>query len=143
MPFLNVNEVDVENKRVLVRVGMDISVDNDGNIIDDQRIVSCIPTIQHLIDRNAKIILLMHIGRPKGFEKHLTTDNVAKRLSRMLFRPIEKVDGCIGEAVQKKIGQMKPGEIIFLENVFHYTNIYPRYQQFGLSVVSLKLINQE
>lgn len=120
MPFLNVNEVDVENKRVLVRVGMDISVDNEGNIIDDQRIVSCIPTIQHLIDRNAKIILLMHIGRPKGPEKHLTTDNVAKRLSRMLFRPIEKVDACIGEEVQKKIEQMKQGEIIFLENVrFH------------------------
>ncbi|MDO8643141.1 MAG: phosphoglycerate kinase [Candidatus Woesearchaeota archaeon] len=120
MPFLNVNEVDVENKRVFVRVGMDISVDSEGNIIDDQRIVSCIPTIQHLIDRNAKIILLMHIGRPKGVEKHLTTDNVAKRLSRMLFRPIEKLDACTGEEVQKKVEQMKPGDIIFLENVrFH------------------------
>ncbi len=137
MPFLNINEVDVENKRVLVRVGMDISVDNEGNIIDDQRIVSCIPTIQHLIDRNAKIILLMHIGRPKERERHLTTDNVAKRLSRMLFRPIQKLDACVGEEVQKKIAEMKPGEIIFLENVRFYEGETGNHDEFIQELAAL------
>ena len=110
MGFLNLNEVDVENKRVLVRVGMDVSVDKEGNILDDKRLVACIPTVQNLIDRNAKIILMLHIGRPKGNnpkeEPHLTTDNVARRLSRFLFKPIEKVDGCTGEEVKQKIDEL-------------------------------------
>jgi phosphoglycerate kinase len=120
MPFLNINEVDVENKRVLVRVGMDVNVDSEGNILNANRLVSCIPTIQHLVDRKAKIILLLHIGRPKNPEPHLTTDNVARRFSRFLFKPIEKLNECIGPEVLEKVNNMKPGEIVFLENVrFH------------------------
>ncbi len=110
----------MENKRVLVRVGMDVSVDKEGNILNADRLVSCIPTIQHLVDRKAKVILLLHIGRPKNPEPHLTTDNVARRFSRFLFKPIEKLNECIGPEVQEKVNNMRPGEIIFLENVrFH------------------------
>lgn len=118
MDFLNLDDVDVEGKTVIVRGGMDVSVDKEGNLLDDKRVVSCIPTIQNLVTRGAKVVLLLHIGRPKGrIVEHLKTDNVAKRLSRFMYRDIEKLDSCIGEEVNERVKRMKPREIIFLENL--------------------------
>ncbi len=119
--FNDLEKLDVEGKRVLLRAGMDVSVDKDGNILDDSRIVSCIPTLQHLIDRKAKLILLMHIGRPGGqVAENLKTDRVAERLSRFMFRKIDKLDGVIGKNVRERIERMEPGEMVFLDNVrFH------------------------
>jgi len=120
MEFLDLDDVEVEGKTVIVRGGMDVSVDREGNLLDDKRVVACIPTIQNLVTRKAKVVLLLHIGRPKGNEPHLRTDNVAKRLSRFMYRDIEKLDSVVGEGVRERIGRMKPGEIVFLENLrFH------------------------
>ncbi|NIP40286.1 MAG: phosphoglycerate kinase, partial [Candidatus Aenigmarchaeota archaeon] len=121
MDFLNLDDVEVEGKTVIVRGGMDVSVDREGNLVDDKRVVTCIPTIQNLLTRKAKVVLLLHIGRPKGRKvERLRTDNVAKRLSRFMHRDIEKLDSCTGEEVRKKVKAMKPGEVIFLENLrFH------------------------
>ncbi|NIO22214.1 MAG: phosphoglycerate kinase [Candidatus Aenigmarchaeota archaeon] len=120
MNFLNLDDVNVEGKTVIVRGGMDVSVDKEGNLLDDKRVVACMPTIQNLVTRKAKVILLLHIGRPKGKEPHLRTDNVAKRLARFMFRDIEKLDSVTGEEVKERVRKMEPGEIIFLENLrFH------------------------
>ncbi len=100
---------------------MDVSVDKEGNILDDSRVVSCIPTIQHLVDRKAKVILMLHIGRPGGRKvDHLTTDRVSERLSRFMFRKIDKLDGITGKEVRERIDRMEPGDMVFLDNLrFH------------------------
>ncbi|MBN2043092.1 MAG: phosphoglycerate kinase [Candidatus Aenigmarchaeota archaeon] len=116
--FNDLENLNVEGKKVLLRVGMDVSVDKDGNILDDSRIVSCIPTLQHLIDRKAKLILMMHIGRPGGqVVENLKTDRVAERLSRFMFRKIDKMDGLTGDTVRERIERMEPGEMVFLDNL--------------------------
>ena len=121
MGFWTLDDIDVEGKTVIVRAGMDVSVDDEGNLLDDKRVVACMPTIQNLITRRAKVVLMLHIGRPKGkVVERLKTDNVAKRLSRFMYKDIEKMDSCVGEKVRERVKRMKPGDIIFLENLrFH------------------------
>ena len=136
--YPKLNDVDVEGKRVLVRVGMDVSLDADGNIIDDNRIVTCIPTIQNLVERKAKIILLLHIGRPGGkvIDK-LKTDRIADRLSRFMHRHIEKIDGVTGEEVKRKIDEMKEGDIVFLDNVRFHPGEEANDEKFAMELASL------
>jgi phosphoglycerate kinase len=137
MDFLNLDDVDVENKTVIVRAGMDVSVDEEGNLLDDKRVVACIPTIQNLVTRKAKVILLLHIGRPKGNEPHLRTDGVAKRLSRFMFRDIEKLDSVVGEGVRERVKRMKPGEVVFLENMRFHPGEKKNDENFARELASL------
>ncbi|MBI5392710.1 phosphoglycerate kinase [Candidatus Woesearchaeota archaeon] len=122
MKFCTLKKMDVTNKRVLVRVGYDVPLDDKGNVVDNSRIKESLPTIQYLLKKKAKIILLTHLGRPKGkaVEK-LRCDAVAKELSCLLNKPVKKLDDCIGKIVEKQISAMKQGEIILLENVRFYS----------------------
>lgn len=137
MDFLNLDDIDVKNKTVLVRAGMDVSVDKEGNLLDDKRVVACIPTIQNLVTRKAKVVLMLHIGRPKGNEPHLRTDSVAKRLSRFMFRDIEKLDSVVGKDVKERIRRMKPGEIVFLENLRFHKGEEKNDENFAKALASL------
>lgn len=116
----SIRTADTQNKKVLVRVDYNVPLE-DGNVADDTRITATLPTLQHLITDNAKIILVTHLGRPKGKKvDELKLDPVAKRLSELLGRPVDKLDDCVGPEVKKKIDEMKPGDIVLLENVrFH------------------------
>ena len=116
LPF----DFDPRGKRVLVRVGMDVVLDEEGDIIDDRRIRECVPTIEYLADAGAKVILLTKLGRPKGVEEKLRTDKVARRLSDIMKRPVAKVGECVGEPVKRAIDRMEPGDMLFLENVRFY-----------------------
>lgn len=110
-----------ENKRVLVRAGFDVPFDENGNIADDKRIKATLPTLKHLLEQNAKIIIISHNGRPKGqvIEK-LKMDRVAERIGELLNIHVDKLDDCVGDDVKKHIGQMKPKDIVVLENLrFH------------------------
>ncbi len=113
--------VKLEGKRVLVRCGFDIPMDEQGVILDDKRIVESLPTIKYLIEKKAKIILCGHNGRPKGKTiPAFSMDPVAKRLSSLLQRPVLKLNDCIGPQVESKVRQMVPGDLILLENLrFH------------------------
>ncbi|MEK6962845.1 MAG: phosphoglycerate kinase [Nanoarchaeota archaeon] len=113
--------VNIEGKRVLVRCGFDIPMDEQGNILDDKRIKESLPTIQYLSSKKARIILMGHNGRPKGkVISNLSMDPIAKRLSSLLQRPVLKLNDCVGSQVESKVRQMAPGDIILLENLrFH------------------------
>ena len=113
--------IDVAGRRVLVRVDFNVPVQADGSIGDDSRIRACIPTIRYLIDRNARVILCSHLGRPKGKKVDaLSLGPVAHRLSDILGLPVKALPDCIGPDVISAIEKMHDGDIVLLENLrFH------------------------
>jgi len=113
-------DLDVQGKRVLVRVDFNVPMQN-GQITDDRRIQESLPTIQSLLERGAKVILMSHLGRPKGTrEPQYSLRPVAERLSELLGRPVRFLEDCVGEAVEQAVQAMAPGEVALLENLrFH------------------------
>ncbi len=115
-----IRDVNVKDKRVIVRVDFNVPL-KEGQVGDDTRIEAALPTIERLLDEQATVILMSHLGRPKGKAvDELRMDPVAERLSKLLGRPVKKVDDCIGPDVQAAVEAMQPGDIILLENTrFH------------------------
>ncbi|HEV3144224.1 MAG TPA: phosphoglycerate kinase [Gemmataceae bacterium] len=116
----------LRGKRVLVRLDLNVNIDEKtGAITGDRRIRAALPTLQYLIDTGASTIAMTHLGRPKpgadaAKNAPFRMNNVAKRLSEHLKQPVRKLDEVVGESVAKAVAQMKPGDVILLENVrFH------------------------
>ncbi|WP_372009378.1 phosphoglycerate kinase [Paenibacillus chitinolyticus] len=116
----SVSDVEVNGKRVFVRVDFNVPLEN-GQITDDTRIRETLPTIKFLIEKGAKVILASHLGRPKGqVNEDLRLTPVAARLSELLGKPVAKADEAVGEAVQAKVNELKDGDVLLLENVRFY-----------------------
>lgn len=119
MTFRTLDDVDVKGKRALVRVDLNVPMEN-GRISDATRIERVLPTITELADKGAKVVLLAHFGRPKGRDLKESLGPVAKALSEHLKRPVAFAEDCIGDAASKVVGAMKNGDIALLENTrFH------------------------
>ncbi len=117
----NLSESDLAGKRVLVRVDLNVPLDDSGTITDDTRIRATLPTIQDLISKGAKVILCSHLGRPKGKVKDsLRLTPVATRLSNLLGQTVVKCDDCIGDVVAGQINAMSNGQVALLENLRFY-----------------------
>lgn len=116
-----VDQLPVEGKRVLVRVDFNVPMNDEGQITDDTRIRAALPTIRTLLERGAAVILMSHLGRPKGkVVESLRLDPVARRLSELLGRPVGKVNDCVGPEAEAAARAMKPGDVLLLENLrFH------------------------
>jgi phosphoglycerate kinase len=117
-----VRDIDVAGKRVLVRVDLNVPLDEStGAISDDTRIKAVVPTIAYLVDRNARVILCSHLGRPKGKPVDaLRLAPIAKRLSEIMSKPIATTRDCIGADVEQAAAGLKNGDILMLENLrFH------------------------
>jgi phosphoglycerate kinase len=115
-------DIDVNGKRVLVRVDFNVPLDIDtGTISDDTRIREVLPTIKYLTDKEAKVILCSHLGRPGGkVVDGLRLAPVARRLSEILSSPVEMAVDCIGPQVEEAVDRLKGGGILLLENLrFH------------------------
>ena len=120
MDFLTLRNVNLQGKRVLVRADYNAAIDNDGNITDDTRIRNSVPTIKLLQQKGAKIILLSHLGRPKGREPKLMLDKIAYHLSDLLKHEVRKVDDCVGTAAELVVATLANTDILMLENIrFH------------------------
>lgn len=124
-----VKDIDVRGKRVLVRVDFNVPLDENRNITDDRRIVAALPTIKYLIDNGGRVVLMSHLGRPKSDDsgradessiKKYNLDPVAKRLSEVLGKPVQKLSDCIGDEVKGVVMAMKDGDVVLLENVRFY-----------------------
>lgn len=110
--------LDVKDKKVLVRCDFNVPLDNEGNILDDFRIRKAIPTIKFLVENGARTVLMSHLGDPGGkFSKNLTMDKVYEKLKELLDATIYKTQDSIGKEVQNLILKMKSGEIILLGNL--------------------------
>jgi len=121
MMKLSVRDLNLKEKRVLMRVDFNVSLDEAGRIADDTRIVSAVPTIKYVLDQGASLILISHLGRPKGkVVESLRTDPVAHRLAKLLGKKVSKLSDCVGPEVKEAVSKLKPGEVILLENTrFH------------------------
>ncbi|NBD18835.1 MAG: phosphoglycerate kinase [Cyanobacteria bacterium] len=117
----SLTETDISGKRVLVRADFNVPLNKQGEITDDTRIRAALPTIQDLIQKNAKVILCSHMGRPKGeVKEELRLTPVAERLSQLLGQEVVKCDDCIGDAVKQKVDALANGQVALLENLrFH------------------------
>ncbi len=106
---------------MLVRVDFNVPLDEQGKVADDTRIVATLPTIEYLLDKGAKVILMSHLGRPKGkVVEKLRLSDVARRLGELLGTNVSKVDDCIGPEAAKAVESLKQGEVLLLENLrFH------------------------
>lgn len=114
----SIRDLDVHNKRVLLRVDYNVPVSKDGAITDDKRILETLPTIRYLLEQNAIVILVTHMGRPDGkVVESLRLDKVAQRLAALLGKPVDKLNSVVGPDVTKAVAEAKPGDVIMLENV--------------------------
>jgi phosphoglycerate kinase len=122
MAIKYINELPIENKRTFIRVDFNVPI-KEGKIKDDTRIRAALPTIEHAISRNAKVILASHLGRPSGtgFEEKYSLALVADRLSELLGqRKVIFTEDCIGDATKKLSRDLEPGDVMLLENLrFH------------------------
>lgn len=116
-----VRDLDVADKKVLVRVDFNVPLNDKGEITDDTRITASLSTIQYLLEQKAAVILMAHLGRPKGQVKpELSLAPVAKHLGKLLGKKILFAPDCVGEAAQAAASKLKPGHILLLENLrFH------------------------
>ena len=118
--FRTLDHVDVKGKRVLVRVDLNVPVEN-AVVTDATRIERMAHSITEIADKGAKVILLSHFGRPKGRDRENSLKPVAAEVARIIKRPVKFVDDCIGAAAERAVAAMKNGEIVLLEN----TRFYP------------------
>lgn len=113
-----VRDIEVTGKKVLVRCDFNVPQDENGNITDNRRIVAAIPTIKYLLEKNAKVILCSHLGRPKGeVNPKYSLKPVAEELSKLLGKEVKLATDVIGENAKELTSNMQEGEIVLLENV--------------------------
>jgi phosphoglycerate kinase len=116
-----VKDIDLKDKKVLVRCDFNVPMDENKNITDNRRIVSALPTIKYLLEQNCKVVLCSHLGRPKGeFKPEYSLKPVAQELSRLLGKEVIMANDVIGNDAKEKVQNLKNGEVLLLENVrFH------------------------
>lgn len=117
-----IRQLDLRDKRVLVRVDFNVPQDKTTRAVtDDTRLRAALPTIRYLIERGARVILVSHLGRPDGqVVEKLRLNPVATRVSQILGQPVKKVNDCVGPEAKEAVRNLKPGEVLLLENLrFH------------------------
>jgi phosphoglycerate kinase len=132
MKKLSIRDVDVKGKRVLTRVDFNVPLDSDKNITDDTRIVESLPTIRNIVERGGRLVLMSHLGRPRGQrDPELSLTPVAYRLAELVDNPLRFAEDCIGEAVHEKVDAMRDGDILMLENLRFHTGEEENNREFA------------
>ena len=137
MNATTVRDVDVAGRRVFVRADLNVPME-DGRITDDTRIRASLPTLVHLLERGAKVILASHLGRPKGkVNDALRMKPVADRLSQLLGRPVRMTGDALGPGVQVAVDKLRPGDLILLENLRFHAAEEANDPEFAASLAAL------
>lgn len=121
MAKLCIDDLELSEKRLLIRVDFNVPMDEKGTITDDTRIRAALPTINYAAQHGAKILLISHLGRPKGGPNpKFSLGPVAGRLAALLGSPVEMAEDCVGSGVKARIDRMAAGQVLLLENCrFH------------------------
>lgn len=130
-----VRDVDIERRTVLVRVDYNVPLNDDGTIADDLRIRASLPTLRYLLDSQCKIVLISHLGRPQGKDKHYSLSVVAAQLAKLLGRSVRFVDDCVGDKVRQVVRRSPCGSILLLENLRFYPEEEAGDMAFARSIV--------
>ncbi|MEA2650753.1 MAG: phosphoglycerate kinase [Chloroflexota bacterium] len=137
MDFKTVRDVDVSGRRVFVRADLNVPLD-DGRITDDTRIRASLPTLIHLLERGAIVILASHLGRPKGkVHDALRLKPIADRLSQLLGRPVRMTGDALGPGVQVAVEKLRPGDMLLLENLRFHAEEEANDPEFAMALASL------
>ncbi len=138
MTKMTIEELDLKGKRVLMRVDFNVPLTPDLKISDDTRIRAALPTIKYVLNNGAKVILMSHLGRPKGkIVSDMRLTPVAKRLSELLQMEVKMASDCIGEEVKKDVSALKAGDVLLLENVRFYKEETDNDPEFAKKLASL------
>ncbi|MDY3005004.1 MAG: phosphoglycerate kinase [Christensenella hongkongensis] len=133
-----IEDIDVQGKKVLVRVDFNVPLNDKGEITDETRIQAALPTIQYLLDHGAKVILASHLGRPKGEVKpEFSLAPVAKRLDEILNTKVIFAKDCVGKAAQDAVASMENGQVVLLENLRFHKEETANDPQFAKELASL------
>ncbi len=138
MKVRTIDQLELSGKRTLVRVDFNVPLDKAGNITDDTRVKAVLPTVRLAMEAEAKTILLSHMGRPKGkVVPALSLSPVAKRLSSLLGKDVSFIPDCVGEAAEKAVASMTPGDVLLLENVRFHPGEEKNEEAFGKQLAAL------
>jgi len=138
MTIKYIDQMDIKGKRVILRVDYNVPYDDNMNITDDTRITATVPTIEYCLNNNARLILVSHLGRPKGkFVPEMSLKPVAKRLSEILKREIKFLETPLGDDLNKQVQDLKEGEIALLENIRFYPGEEKNDDDLGKKIASL------
>jgi phosphoglycerate kinase len=138
MRKLSIRSCDVTGKRVLMRVDFNVPFDGDRNITDDTRIVAALPTIKNIVERGGRLVLMSHLGRPRGKPNdQMSLAPVAFHLGSLIDSPVKFIKDCIGEDVRHKVETLKDGEILLLENLRFYPGEESNDPEFAKELASL------
>ncbi len=132
-----IRDISVSGKRVLVRVDFNVPIDKAKNVEDDTRIRESLPTIEHLLSQGGKVILMSHLGRPKGKSPEFSLAPVAQRLSELLGKPVHFASDCIGAEAETAVSKLQNGEVLLLENVRFYKEEEANDAEFAKKLASL------
>ena len=117
---MSLNDLQIKGKRVLVRVDFNVPLDSDFNVQDDTRIRRALPTIKHLLENGASVVLMSHLGRPKGVSPEFSLKHVVPMLEELLGLSVKFAGDCVGDVALDVTSTLKPGEVALLENLrFH------------------------
>lgn len=131
-------DLNVKNKRVLVRCDFNVPLNEKGEIEDDFRIKQTIPTIEYLVEKGAKVILMSHLGRPEGrVVENLRLTPIQEKLTEYLDLSIAKAPDCVGKKIEKETIKMKEGEILLLENLRFHREEKKNYGNFAKEISKL------
>lgn len=134
----SIRDIDVNGKKVFIRVDFNVPMDENQNITNDKRIRATLPTLNYLLENNAAIILACHVGRPKGQRvPELSVKPIVVRLSELLGKEVKYAEDCIGEAASKAAADLKPGEVLLLENLRYHNEETKNDPEFAKQLASL------
>jgi len=135
---LTIKDIDIKGKRVLIRVDYNTPLNPDGSVADNRKITESLPTINYCLDNGASIILMSHLGRPKGkVVEEMRLTMVGKRLEEILGRGVIKLDDCIGSEVEGVTDNLKPCDIVLLENLRFHPEEEKNYPEFAAKLARL------
>ena len=117
---MTLQDLDLQGKRALVRVDFNVPLDENQTITDATRIRRAVPTIQALLDAGASVVLMSHLGRPKGPSAELSLKHVVPTLSELLGKPVKFAEDCVGDKALDVTQHLAPGEVALLENLRFY-----------------------
>jgi len=134
----NLRDLDIKGKKLLIRVDFNVPLDEQLNITDDIRIRGVLPTLNYALDENAKVIIMSHLGRPKGERKpQFSLAPAAKRLSRLLNKEVVLAPDCIGAETKAIVEAMQPGSVVLLENLRFHAEEQQNDEGFASQLASL------
>ncbi len=132
-----IEDHDLSGKKVLIRVDLNVPLDKNFEVTDETRIKAALSTIRKVIDDGGSAILLSHLGRPKGFDQSCSLKHLIPRLNELLGRDIHFAPDCIGDIARHKADQLKPGEVLLLENLRFHPEEKEGDQNFGEELAAL------